>query len=232
MRSAYVIALLMASASAVSVNKSRHDDKFDKPRSHHNYQNDYNFDSYDPNQNYDVDIDFEYKAPEGYKPSHAEFEGSNFGSYTPSFDIPNFTPEFDAPEYNHYNEPIFNSYDFLTAGSYGSGDYHIDFDPLHAQPEKEGTHGKNEAAEFVSDGEGNMMKKDRHFNKSGHDITMFFPTIADDFEEHPNFVHPDHAEEHFNSAPTECLDPCAEIKAERDALAAELLLYKVKYEGF
>lgn len=64
--------------------------------------------------------------------------------------------------------------------------------------------------------------------KNGYDLSLY-PQMADDFEDHPTHVSTESAPYHYYAEPEECPSYCAEVSAERDSLASELALYKLKY---
>jgi hypothetical protein len=75
--------------------------------------------------------------------------------------------------------------------------------------------------------------------RRGHEVTpkgkhgashfILYPELSKDFEDDPNFISTEHLETHYYATPTECPDHCALVEAERDRLASELALYKLKY---
>jgi len=62
-----------------------------------------------------------------------------------------------------------------------------------------------------------------------HYDSLLYPFLADDFEDHPEHVITETADYHYDYEPHSCDIPCAEIAAERDALADELYQLKLKY---
>jgi hypothetical protein len=201
------MALVMATSNAVNINKE-------------------NFSSYRPGKHYNYD----YELPSSYN-AYDHFETTDFGSYVASFDASDYKPKFEAPEVDYHQAPVFDAYDFLKGDLYGHGGYGYDSiyhdydDPLHAPPKAEAPKAEEKAAKGddgkmmdkgdggEADGESNpldharkiaAMNKGRKFNANGHDITLFFGKINDDFEDHPDFVHPEHPEKHYHASPSEC----------------------------
>ena len=161
-------------------------------------------------EQYEAPATVNWKEKEPYKAPAVDYVLPTYKPYIPTYESKVVEKPYDVfvrPDYGQLFEP----YDFFEkASDYGAENgfnygkfYNEKDDPLHTVPGTTATvGGSTDAGADDADVE--------------QEVVLVTPTVSDDLPE----------------IPETCLKACADVRAERDSLAAELYLMKVKYEGY
>ena len=188
---------------------------------HHDHYHDYHPDDHYHNPN---KADVTFVEPEPFKPPSVEWETRLYEPYIPKFEKTYVPIDYVYEEV--IPEPVFDPHNFYAEDYYGApeGQFAYDrdaiydpyLDPLH-HVEFDST----STDETPSDNEKSSSESDGNF------VPIEIPGA---FAPPHNII----VEEPYVETVVDYVEicDCSEVIAERDALAAELALYKIKYEGY
>ena len=179
----------------------------------------------EPHWHYEEPADVAFREADPYVAPTVEYTLPTYKEYIPTFD----TNRVDVPyePYNYDHGELFTPYNFfMDAVEYGEKDgfnygkfYHPESDPVHGydmtpDPVKNSHKHDDSDGDYWSEW---TESSESSSAETTEEVKVYVSADFDDVGVHADGV---------------CYTACADIRAERDALAAELYLMKVKYEGY
>lgn len=189
---------------------------------HHDHYHDYHPDHHYHNPN---KADVTFVEPEPFQPPEIEYETRLYEPYIPKFEK-NYVP-IDYHYEEIVAEPVFDPYNLWAEDYYGppEGQFEYDCDPLY-DPYCDPIH-HVEYDSTSTDETASQFEEKSSSESDGNYVPIAIPGAFYPPDNH--IIDQPYVEEIVEYV--EVCD-CYEIIAERDALAAELALYKIKYEGY